>query len=145
MITQKKFTDIDSFVINKKVILRVDFNLPSYGGEISDYTRLEKTIPTINYLLKRRAKIILLSHIGRPSGTPSESLSLRHLTTKISNSINSEVIFFDENISNLKKDKIDKTFNTCDVILLENLRFFPEEEKNDDAFSKKLSSFADIL
>ena len=145
MITLKKrFEDLDSFGINKKVILRVDLNLPSFEGEIVDFTRLEKISPTIKYLLKRKAKIILISHMGRPNQENKESLSLKVLCSKISAYINSEIVFIEDNIMNIKKDKIEKAFNNCNVILLENLRFFKEEESNDDGFSKKLSSFADI-
>ena len=145
MITlKKKFEDIDSFVINKKVILRVDLNLPSYEGEIVDFTRLEKISPTIKFLLSRKAKIILISHMGRPNQENKKSLSLKILSSKISAYINSEVVFIEDNIMNIKKDKIEKAFNNCSVILLENLRFFKEEESNDENFSKKLSSFADI-
>ena len=87
MITlKKKFEDIDSFVINKKVILRVDLNLPSYEGEIVDFTRLEKITPTIKYLLKRQAKIILISHMGRPNQNDKESLSLAIVDTAASTS-----------------------------------------------------------
>jgi len=145
MITlKKKFEDIDSFVINKKVILRVDLNLPSYEGEIVDFTRLEKISPTIKFLLRRKAKIILISHMGRPNQENKKSLSLKVLSSKISAYINSEVVFIEDNIMNIKKDKIEKAFNNCSVILLENLRFFKEEESNDESFSKKLSSYADI-
>ena len=145
MITlKKKFEDLDSFVINKKVILRVDLNLPSYEGEIVDFTRLEKVAPTIKYLLKRRAKILLVSHMGRPNQGQQESLSLKVLISKISAYINSEIIFIEDNIINIKKDKIEKAFKSYNVVLLENLRFFKEEESNDESFSKKLSSFADI-
>ena len=74
----------------------------------------------------------------------NETYSLEHLTRKIATSTESEVFFYDEVINNIKKDKIDKIFNTHNIILLENLRFFPEEEKNDDSFAKKISSLADI-
>tara|TARA_B100000287_G_scaffold434666_1_gene499799 strand:+ start:2457 stop:3644 length:1188 start_codon:yes stop_codon:yes gene_type:complete len=141
---KKKFSDIDSFVINKKVILRVDLNLPLYSGEFSDFTRLEKIVPTVNYLLDRKAKIILVSHIGRPDGIKNDDLSLRNLSLKVSTYMKSEVFFLDENINNIKKEKIEKLFKTYNIIMLENLRFFPEEEKNDENFAKKISSFADI-
>ena len=82
MITLKKrFEDLDSFVINKKVILRIDLNLPSFEGEIVDFTRLEKISPTIKYLLKRKAKIILVSHMGRPNAENQKSLSLKVLSS----------------------------------------------------------------
>ena len=92
MITlKKKFSDIDSFVINKKVILRVDLNLPIHDGEITDFTRLEKIIPTLTYLLKRNAKVIIISHMGRPNGKKNENYSLGNLTRKIATSTESEV------------------------------------------------------
>ena len=145
MITlKKKFSDIDSFVINKKVILRVDLNLPLYSGEFSDFTRLEKIVPTVNYLLDRKAKIILVSHLGRPDGKKNDDFSLKNLSLKVSTYMKSEVFFLDENINNIKKEKIEKLFKTYNIIMLENLRFFPEEEKNDENFAKKISSFADI-
>ena len=109
MITlKKKFVDIDSFVINKKVILRVDLNLPSYEGEIVDFTRLEKISPTIKYLLKRQAKIILISHMGRPNQDNKKSFSLKLLSTKISAYINSEIVFIEDNIMNIKREKLRK-------------------------------------
>ena len=82
--------------------------------------------------------------MGRPNQENKESLSLKLLSSKISAYINSELVFLEDNIVNIKKDKIEKAFGNCNVILLENLRFFKEEESNDDSFSKKLSSFADI-
>ena len=139
MITlKKKFSDIDSFIINKKVILRVDLNLPLYDGEITDFTRLEKIIPTLKYLLKRSAKIILISHMGRPNGKKNTDYSLVNLVQKISSLTESEVFFYDEIINNIKKDKIDKIFTNHNIILLENLRFFPEEEKNGNWFRKDM-------
>ena len=83
MITlKKKFSDIDSFIINKKVILRVDLNLPLHDGEITDFTRLEKIIPTLTYLLKRNAKVILISHMGRPNGKKNDRLFSCKFNTK---------------------------------------------------------------
>ena len=81
MITlKKKFSDIDSFVINKKVILRVDLNLPIHDGEIRDFTRLDKIIPTLTYLLKRNAKVIIISHMGRPNGKKMKTILLKFNT-----------------------------------------------------------------
>ena len=82
--------------------------------------------------------------MGRPNQDNKKSFSLKLLSTKISAYINSEIVFIEDNINNIKKDKIEKAFNNCNVVLLENLRFFEQEASNDDSFSKKLSSFADI-
>ena len=145
MITlKKKFSDLDSFVINKKVILRIDLNLPTFDNEITDYTRLEKIIPTIEYLLNNNAKIILISHFGRPDGKIIKELSLKDLAIKIGSSVNKEVRFIEDNILKIKKDKIEKALENYQIILLENLRFYLDEERNDENFSKKLASFADI-
>ena len=80
MITlKKKFTDITNFVYNKIVIVRLDLNLPYYDGKVSDFTRVEKIIPTIDFLLKNKAKILLLSHFGRPKGEKDEEFSLEKI------------------------------------------------------------------
>ena len=137
MITlKKKFSDLDSFVINKKVILRIDLNLQPFDNEITDYTRLEKIIPTIEYLLNNNAKIILISHFGRPDGKIIKELSLKDLAVKIGSSVNKEVGFIEDNILKIKKDKIEKALENYQIILLENLRFYLDEERNDENFSK---------
>ena len=145
MITlKKKFTDLNNFIFKKKVIVRVDFNLPTHNQEFTDLTRIEKVKPTIEYLLKNKAKILLISHFGRPEGEKSNEYSLEKVSLEVNKILNKEIFFCDEDLKSLKKDKIDKVFEKNDIILLENLRFYSEEGKNDDIFSKKLSSFGDI-
>ena len=127
----------------KKILLRVDLNVPLINGKITDTTRIDKIIPTISFLLKNNAKIIILSHIGRPKGKIVNELSLRPVCEDLKNKIN-------ENIRLITKDlkKINSTalFNNQDekIVMLENLRFYEEEEKNDNEFAKHLASLADL-
>ncbi len=145
MITlKKKFSDLNNFIFKKRVIVRVDLNLPIHNQEFTDLTRLEKIKPTIEFLLKNKAKILLISHFGRPKGEIKNELSLKNVSSEINKVLEKEIFFYDEAIKNIKIDKIDKIFEKNDIILLENLRFYPEEEKNDDSFSKKLASLGDI-
>ena len=138
MITfKKKFSDISNFVFNKIVIVRVDFNLPFYEGKISDFTRVEKIIPTIDFLLKNKAKIILLSHFGRPKGQKQKEFSLELVVDEVKNVLEREICFCDDNLKTIKREKIEKIFKDNDIILMENIRFYEEEETFDQNFSKK--------
>ena len=145
MITlKKKFSDITNFVFNKKVIVRVDFNLPYYHGKVSDFTRVEKILPTINFLLKNNAKVILISHFGRPKGEKNNEFSLNIIKSDIENIFKKKIYFCDDNLKTIKRDKIDKIFKNNEIILMENIRFYPEEIKGDEDFSKKIASIGDI-
>ena len=145
MITlKKKFSDITNFVFNKKVIVRVDFNLPYYQGKVSDFTRVEKILPTIKFLLKNQAKVILISHFGRPKGEKNNEFSLNIIKSDIENILKKKIYFCDDNLKTLKRDKIDKIFKNNEIILMENIRFYPEEIKGDEDFSKKIASLGDI-
>ena len=128
---------------NKNVILRLDLNVPIVNGKITDTNRIDKIIPTLNFLIKKKAKIIIISHVGRPNGKIMKELSLEPVSLFIKNKINKEVSLLKENIFNLTKKDIFKNTN-YEVVLLENIRFYPEEEANDDNFSKKLASFGEI-
>ena len=145
MITlKKKFSDITNFVFNKKVIVRVDFNLPYYNGKVSDFTRVEKILPTINFLLKNNAKVILISHFGRPKGEKKNEFSLNIIKSDIENILKKKIYFCDDNLKIIKRDKIDKIFKNNEIILMENIRFYLEEIKGDEDFSKKIASLGDI-
>ena len=145
MITlKKKFTDITNFVFKKKVIIRADLNLPFYENKVSDFTRLEKIIPTIDFLLKNHSKIILISHFGRPNGEKDNELSLQLIKEEIEGCLKKELYFCDDNLKTLKREKINKILEKTDIVLLENIRFYPEEESNDDVFAKKIASLGDI-
>ena len=128
---------------NKNVILRVDLNVPIINGKITDTNRIDKIIPTLNFLIKKKAKIIIVSHVGRPNGKIVKELSLEPISLCIKKKIKKEVYLIKEDIFGLKKKDIFKNSN-YEVVLLENIRFYSEEEANDDKFSEKLASFGEI-
>ena len=128
---------------NKNIILRLDLNVPIVNGKITDTNRIDKVLPTINYLIKKKAKIIIISHVGRPNGKIVKELSLEPVSLCIKNKIKKEVSLLKENIFSLKKKDIFKDTKN-EVVLLENIRFYSEEEANDDKFSEKLASFGEI-
>ena len=142
----KFITDFDDqFYLNKKIFVRVDFNVQVKDNIVSEDYRIRSAIPTIEYLVRRGAKVILASHLGRPSGKDSR-YSLRPVSKKLGemlSSFNTGVIFSDDCIGKNTVDAIDGLKNG-DVLLLENLRFYSEEEKNDPYFSEKLANYADI-
>ena len=142
----KSLTDFsDSFYSNKKILIRVDFNVKVIDGIVSEDYRIRSTMPTIEYLIKRGAKIILVSHLDRPKGKDMR-YSLLPVSKKLSDILspfNIPVDFSNDCIGQETVEKINK-LNKGDVLLLENLRFYNEEEKNDEDFSKKLASYADI-
>ena len=142
---RKKFSESFNFVYNKRVILRIDLNLPKFDDEYTDLTRLEKVLPTIKELLKHKAKIIIISHFGRPEGRKQSELSLKPLVSILEKSIQKDVFFYDDDIQKIKSDKILRKFKLYDIILLENIRFYEEEHNNEDSFSKHLSSLGEIF
>ncbi len=128
---------------NKSVLLRLDLNVPIKNGKITDTNRIDKVIPTLEFLLNKKAKIIIISHIGRPKGKMVKELSLELVSLYIRSKIKKEVSLLKDNIFNLNKEDIFKNSND-ELVLLENIRFYPEEEANDDKFSKKLASLGEI-
>ena len=127
----------------KKVLLRLDLNVPLDNGKITDTTRIDKILPTINFLLKSEAKIIILSHVGRPKGKIVKELSLKPICEDLKNKLNQNIKLVSKNIKEIKSTDL---FNEHDekIVILENLRFYEEEEKNDNGFAKHLASLADI-
>lgn len=142
---QKFFTLKDLNVEGKRVLVRVDFNVPldKETNEITDDKRIRETLPTINFLIKKNARIILCSHLGRPDGKIVDSLRMDKVAARLSRLLGKKVEKLDDCIGNQVKEEIDKMKNS-DVIILENLRFYPQEEKNDKYFSKQLSDLADF-
>ena len=126
----------------KTVILRLDLNVPLRNGKITDTTRIDKVLPTIQFLLKQNSKIVILSHIGRPKGKVIKDLSLKPIQENIEKKLNEKVKLIEKNIYEIKKDMLDN-FNEK-ILLIENIRFYPEEEKNDNNFAKHLASLGDI-
>ena len=127
----------------KKVLLRVDLNVPMKNGTITETSRIEKILPTIKLLIEKEAKIIILSHIGRPKGKIVEGMSLEPISKKISEFLNKEVLFDKNQINENTISKINKISNGS-IMMLENIRFNEGEEINDKEFSKKIASLGDI-
>ena len=127
----------------KKVLLRVDLNVPMKNGAITETSRIEKIIPTIKLLLKKEAKIIIMSHIGRPKGKVVNGMSLKPISEKLSHLLQKNVFFSKDLISKKTLLEINKIPNGS-ILMLENIRFNEGEEKNDSEFSKQLSSLGDI-
>ena len=128
---------------HKKVLLRLDLNVPLKGNLITDETRIDKIIPVINFLIKKKSKIIIISHIGRPKGEVNKILSLKPICVNLEKKINKKIKLFNDNIFDLKKDDLFKSPED-QIIFLENIRFYKEEEKNDASFAKHLASLADL-
>ncbi len=134
----------DFNVKGKRVFVRVDFNVPiGENGEITDETRIVAALPTIRYLLEHDAKVILASHLGRPKGQVNKKYSLAPVAKRLSVHLGKDVIMADDCIGEAV-EKVIANMKPKDVVLLENVRFHAEEEKNDMEFAKKLASLADI-
>tara|TARA_Y100000768_G_scaffold206286_1_gene155481 strand:- start:3122 stop:4312 length:1191 start_codon:yes stop_codon:yes gene_type:complete len=128
---------------NKKILLRVDLNVPIKNGSITETSRIEKIIPTIKMLLEKDAKIIILSHIGRPKGKIVESMSLEPISKKLASLLNQNVLFNKGIVNENTLSQVNKIPNRS-ILMLENIRFNEGEESNDSEFSKKLSDLGDI-
>ena len=139
-IGKKTVRDID--LAGKRVLVRADLNVPLEDGQITDDTRIKESLPTIEYLLDQGAKVIVCSHLGRPKGVDA-SLSLAPVAGRMSNLLGREVLFADDCVGPVAEAAVDAMGNH--VLLLENLRFHPEEEKNDRAFAEQLASLADVF
>jgi len=139
--TRQTLNDMD--VAGKRVFVRVDFNVPFQDGRISDATRLERALPTIRELSEKRAKVILLSHFGRPKGEVNLAMSLAPVAPVLGGLLGKLVTFAPDCIGEVAKEAISK-LNDGDILLLENTRFHAGEEKNDLEFSKALAANGDI-
>jgi phosphoglycerate kinase len=138
-------TTLDSYDFSgKKALVRVDFNVPLNDKfEITDDTRIKATIPTISKILNDGGSVILMSHLGRPKDGPTEKYSLKHLVNPLSLILGKTVKFADDCIGQSATD-LAASLNAGEVLLLENLRFYKEEEKGDEAFAEKLSKLGDV-
>ena len=128
---------------NKKVLLRLDLNVPLKNGKITDETRINKILPIINFLLEKKSKILVVSHVGRPKGKINIDLSLRPICENLERKINQKITLVQENIFEIKRENLFKNSND-QIIFFENIRFYEEEEKNDANFSNHLAKLADI-
>ena len=142
-----KLTVKDVAVKGKRVLMRVDFNVPmeEKSGQmvINDDTRIRETLPTLEYLIQQGAKIVLMAHLGRPKGQRDPSLSLRPVAEKLADLLGRPVAFVDDCIGE-KAEKTASALQPGDVLLLENVRYYNEDEANDPAFSEKLSRLGEI-
>jgi phosphoglycerate kinase len=133
----------DPILKGKKVIVRVDLNVPMKDGVITEVSRILKILPTLKLLIEKEAKIIILSHIGRPKGKVVNGMSLEPISKKLSSLLNAEVLFNKNKINEKTLIEINKIPDGS-IMMMENIRFYEEEEKNEDYFSKKIASLGDI-
>ncbi|QSX08211.1 phosphoglycerate kinase [Alkalibacter rhizosphaerae] len=142
--TKKSIRDID--LKGKKVLVRVDFNVPLDGDRITDDTRIRASLPTIRHILDHGGKIILMSHLGRPKGSPDPKYSLAPVAKELSELLGRAVLFADDDkvVGESTRNAVD-SMKEGDVVLLQNTRFRKEETDNDPAFSKELASLADVF
>lgn len=138
---KKTIRDID--VAGKRVLVRVDFNVPLKNGEITDETRIQAALPTIQYLLGQNAKVVLCSHLGRPKGEFKPEFSLAPVARRLQGLLPNKVTFATDVVGK-SADEAVANMKDGEVVLLENLRFHKEETKNDPEFAKKLASYGDI-
>ena len=133
----------ESNLKQKKILLRLDLNVPLDNGRIIDTTRIDKILPTINFLLKNDAKIIILSHVGRPNGKIIKELSLNPICEDLKKKLNKDIKLITKNLKEIDPKDLFNNQNEK-IVMLENLRFYNEEEENNNEFAKNLASLADI-
>ena len=128
---------------NKKILLRLDLNVPLVSDKITDTTRIDKILPTLKFLISQNAKIIIISHVGRPKGKVVNELSLKPICKDLEIKLSQNIKLISKDIKEIASKDL---FNNDDekIVVLENIRFYPEEEKNDQQFAKHLATLADI-
>jgi 3-phosphoglycerate kinase len=138
----KTITDLS--VKSRRVIVRVDYNVPMEKGTVTDDTRVRGSLPTLNHLIGQGARVVLISHLGRPKGAPNPKYSLAPVAQHLTQLLKKTVAFAPECVGPVAEDAV-KNLKDGDVLLLENLRFHPEEEKNDAGFAEKLANLGDLF
>ena len=128
----------------KKVLLRLDLNVPLNNGTITDETRINKILPIVKFLLDSNSKVIIISHVGRPKGKVNKDLSLKPICENLEKKINKKIKIITNNIFELSKENLFSGHNN-QIIFLENIRFYAEEETNDASFAKHLAGLADLF
>ena len=128
---------------DKKILLRLDLNVPLDKEKISDTTRIDKILPTLKFLNEQKAKIIILSHVGRPRGKALKELSLKPICENLQEQLGLSVKLISQNINEIKNKNFFDNFNEK-ILMLENIRFYAEEEKNDNKFARHLASLGDL-
>jgi phosphoglycerate kinase len=140
-----RFRTLDDLdVAGKRVLLRADLNVPMQDGKVSDATRIERLVPTIEELIAKRAKIVVMSHFGRPKGKPDPAFSLRPLVAPLSAALGGRSVAFAEDCVGPAAQRVVDALPEGGVALLENLRFHAEEEKNDPGFAARLAALGDL-
>lgn len=139
----KKIEDFKD-LYQKKVLVRLDLNVPLKNDLITDTTRIDKILPTLNFLIQQKSKIIIISHIGRPKGKINSALSMLPVSEYLSKKLNIKVELLNQNLFKIKPEEI---FDKGDdkIVFFENIRFYEQEEKNDEEFAKMLSKFGEIF
>ena len=133
----------ETYLEKKKILLRLDLNVPLLDGKITDTTRIDKILPTLNFLISQNAKIIIISHVGRPKGKVVNDLSLWPICKDLEMKLSQNIKLLAKDIKEIVSNDL---FQNDDekVIMLENIRYYPEEEKNNHSFAKQLATLADI-
>jgi phosphoglycerate kinase len=139
-----KLTIHDLDLRGKRVFIRVDFNVPLKDGVVTDDTRIRETLPTLRLAIQKGGRLVLASHLGRPKGGPDAKYSLLPVAKKLEELIGRTVRFSTDCVGQIPESK-SQTLADGDILVLENVRFHPEEEKNDEAFSKQLAALCDGL
>ncbi len=142
--SNSKLYSIDDFDLkNKTVFIRTDFNIPVKDGKVEDHIRLKRSLPTLQYGLEQKAKIIIGSHRGRPTATNKQKLSLEPFGYYLCKKLNCEILFI-EDLSEALPSPLLSSLSEKKIILLENLRFHPGEEKGDEDWAEQISSYVDV-
>ena len=141
-LTMNKLTIQDLDLRGKRVFIRVDFNVPLKDGVVTDDTRIRETLPTLRLAIQKGGRLVLASHLGRPKGGPDPKYSLKPVAKKLEELLGKPVAFTSDCVGAEAEAK-SKALKDGDVLVLENVRFHPEEEKNDEAFSKQLAALCD--
>src|SRR5258705_4091999 len=139
-----KLTINDLDLRGKRVFIRVDFNVPLKDGVVTDDTRICESLPTLRLAIQKGGRLVLASHLGRPKGGPDSKFSLVHVSKQLQELLGRPVRFSSDCVGPVPESK-SKTLADGDILVLENVRFHPEEEKNDEAFSKHLAALCDGL
>ncbi|GAB4292000.1 MAG: hypothetical protein Kow0067_18740 [Coriobacteriia bacterium] len=141
MFSKKTVKDVD--VRGKRVLVRVDFNVPLSDGAVADDTRVRAALPTLRYLVDHGARVIVMSHLGRPKGEPDPQYSLRPVRRVLQRLLGRNVVFVDDIVGPEAAEAVDRMVDG-EILMLENVRFHPGEKSNDPEFAKRLASLADL-